>query len=63
MANAGILAASRFPFAMSRDQLLPPLLSEVHPRFLTPVFAILISALIMSVTILFLNVRENREIS
>ena len=30
MALAGILASSRFPFAMSRDNLLPPFLESVH---------------------------------
>ena len=30
MANAGVLSASRFPFAMSRDNLLPAFLKSVH---------------------------------
>ena len=37
MANSGVLAASRFPFAMSRDSLLPPFLKKLHPKYLTPV--------------------------
>lgn len=32
MANAGLLAASRYPFAMSRDKLLPDNLSAVNER-------------------------------
>lgn len=36
MANSGILAASRFPFAMSRDALLPAVLGSVHTKYLTP---------------------------
>ena len=42
-ANAGIMAASRYPLALSRDQLLPSFLSAVHPRFQTPVISILLT--------------------
>ncbi|MCB0609838.1 MAG: amino acid permease [Lewinella sp.] len=58
MANSGVLAASRFPFAMSRDQLLPGLLRKVHPRFLTPVATILLTCGVMAAVILFLNVEK-----
>lgn len=40
MANAGILSASRYPFAMSRDRLLPARLARIQPRVRTPVMAI-----------------------
>lgn len=39
-ANAGILTASRYPLALSRDNLLPDLFSYIHPRFSTPMIAI-----------------------
>ena len=39
MANVGVMAASRFPFAMSRDSLLPVPFRYLNPRFLTPVFS------------------------
>tara|TARA_B100001094_G_scaffold132141_2_gene127977 strand:+ start:15930 stop:18128 length:2199 start_codon:yes stop_codon:yes gene_type:complete len=55
-ANAGVLASSRFPFAMARDLLMPPLFSKIHSNYLTPVVAILFTGLIMSVVILFLDV-------
>ncbi|MBM7800687.1 APA family basic amino acid/polyamine antiporter [Microlunatus panaciterrae] len=46
-----LIGASRVVFAMSRDHLLPPKLSAVHPRFKTPwVITILIGALTMLVT-------------
>ncbi len=54
-ANAGILAASRFLVAMSRDQLLPPFLSRINTRFRTPHFAILVTGLFMLIAILALN--------
>ena len=43
MANAGILAASRFPFAMSRDRLLPSFLGKLQRIFLTPINSIILS--------------------
>ena len=42
MSVAGLLAASRFPFAMSRDQLLPAKLQEINKNFKTPVWLSLI---------------------
>ncbi len=58
MANAGLLAASRFPFAMSRDQLLPPSLERISSRFSTPVVAILVTGTGMAVAIVFLDVER-----
>ena len=36
-ANAGIMSASRYPMALSRDHLLPSFISKVNSRFATPV--------------------------
>ncbi|MEM7447472.1 MAG: amino acid permease [Myxococcota bacterium] len=58
MANSGLLAASRFPFAMARDRLLPSGLCVVHDRFLTPVRSILLTVGIMAVAILALDVEK-----
>ena len=58
MAVAGLLAASRFPFAMSRDQLLPQAIKAINPFFKTPVISILLTAFVMTLTILFLPVAE-----
>jgi len=58
MAAAGLLAASRFPFAMSRDRLLPSALRGVYARFKTPAPAILATAAVMAVTILTLDVMK-----
>lgn len=44
MSNAGLLAASRDPFAMSRDQVLPAKIQQLSPRFSTPVVAILMTS-------------------
>lgn len=58
MANSGVLAASRFPFAMSRDQLLPPMLKKVHPKYLTPFFTIIMTCAIMAIVISTLDVEK-----
>ena len=58
MANSGVLAASRFPFAMSRDKLLPPMFAKVHSRFLTPFITILVTGLVMVLVIIFLDVQK-----
>ena len=47
MANAGLLASSRFPFAMSRDHLMPDRFGRLHKSFLTPTWSILASGLII----------------
>ena len=54
-ANAGILSASRFPMAMSRDQLLPKSLGKVNKRFNTPHFSIISTGAFMLAVILFLD--------
>jgi len=40
-ANAGIMAASRYPLGMSRDKLLPPVFQKISSKFGTPYVAIL----------------------
>jgi APA family basic amino acid/polyamine antiporter len=54
-ANGGILAASRYPMAMSRDQLLPQILARVHERFGTPHISILLTGVFMASAIVFLE--------
>ncbi|MEE9371932.1 MAG: amino acid permease [Saprospiraceae bacterium] len=58
MANSGVLAASRFPFAMSRDNILPPLLKKLHPKFLTPIVTIFFTCLVMALVIYFFEVEK-----
>ncbi|MEL6615506.1 MAG: amino acid permease [Bacteroidota bacterium] len=53
--NAGILSASRYPFAMARDHLVTPKLATVG-RFGTPVPAVLLTSALMIVVIVALDV-------
>jgi amino acid transporter/mannitol/fructose-specific phosphotransferase system IIA component (Ntr-type) len=55
-ANGGILAASRYPMAMSRDQLLPPRLARISERFQTPHTSVLLTGLFMIAAIVFLEI-------
>ena len=44
-ANAGIMSASRYPIAMSHDQLLPSTFGAINKKFKTPVLSIIITGL------------------
>ncbi len=57
-ANAGLMAASRNPLAMSKDNLLPAFFSRVNLRFKTPVIAVLMTALFMIAIISFLDIES-----
>jgi APA family basic amino acid/polyamine antiporter len=58
MANAGVLATSRFPLAMSRDSLLPPQLSTIDERFKTPRNSVLLTGTALLLLIAFVPVIE-----
>ncbi|MDH3648562.1 MAG: APC family permease [Saprospiraceae bacterium] len=55
-ANSGVLAASRFPFAMSHDRLVPPFMAKVHQKYLTPITTIFLTCALMALVIIFLDV-------
>jgi len=46
-ANAGIMAAARYPLALSRDNLLPGFFGRIHHRFKTPHVSIIITGAII----------------
>ncbi len=58
MANSGVLAASRFPFAMAIDKLLPDFMGRIHSKYLTPVVTIVMTCFLMAMVILFLDVEK-----
>ncbi|MFC6769146.1 amino acid permease [Natrinema soli] len=57
-ANAGILSSSRYPFAMARDKLAPPSLTEIHDEWGTPVRAITLTGAVMLVLIAFVPILQ-----
>jgi amino acid transporter len=57
-ALSGLLAASRFLFALAKDCLLPNSLSETNERFGTPQWSIIITGLAMGICILTLPVKD-----
>ncbi|ELY49630.1 amino acid permease [Natronolimnohabitans innermongolicus] len=57
-ANAGILTASRYPLALSRDDLFLKKFEYIHPRFNTPTVAILTTGAIIIFIVATQNVDE-----
>jgi basic amino acid/polyamine antiporter, APA family len=52
-ANAGIMAASRYLLALSRDSLLPECFGKINKRFRTPHFAIIVTGLFIIAALFF----------
>lgn len=50
-ANAGIMAASRYPIALSRDNLLPHFLCVINKKFDTPVRSVLLTGIFIAVSL------------
>jgi amino acid transporter/mannitol/fructose-specific phosphotransferase system IIA component (Ntr-type) len=57
-ANAGVLAASRFPMAMSRDRLLPSALGHISKRFKTPNISIMLTGGFMIAAVVLLDIEK-----
>ena len=51
-ANAGIMSASRYPLALSRDNLLPETINKVNKKFNTPTFSIIITGILIYLSLL-----------
>ena len=58
MALAGILASSRFLYAMGQDKLLPPALERVHTKFETPHWPIIVTGVAMGLAIFFVPLKD-----
>ena len=57
-ANAGLLAASRVPLAMAKDNLMPAFFARVSVRLKTPVISILFTSFFMLLVLLFLDLES-----
>ncbi len=53
----------RLWMAMSRDGLLPKIFSSIHPKFHTPWFATIITALVVAIPALFMNLTEVTDLA
>ena len=53
----------RIWMSMSRDGLLPPSFSKIHPKFKTPWFATVIAGILVAVPSLFLNLTEVTDLT
>jgi amino acid transporter len=51
--NSLLCTSARIPYALARQQLLPPIFAQLHPRFGTPWAAILVNSVIVTLLIAF----------
>ena len=57
------LGQPRIWMSMSRDGLLPPIFSRIHPKYKTPSFSTVVTGLVVAIPALFLNLQEVVELS
>jgi amino acid transporter len=53
----------RIAMAMSRDGLLPPKFSEIHPKYQTPGFSTIVMGLMVGIPALFMNLNEVTDLT
>lgn len=53
----------RIWMSMSRDGLLPPVFSKLHPRYKTPAFATIVTGILVAVPTLFMNLTEVTDLT
>jgi basic amino acid/polyamine antiporter, APA family len=57
------LGQPRIWMSMSRDGLLPPIFSRIHPKYKTPSFSTVVTGLLVAIPALFLNLKEVVDLS
>jgi APA family basic amino acid/polyamine antiporter len=58
-----LLGQSRIFFAISRDGLLPPVFSRIHPRFRTPYWPTTLTGIVVGLTAALLPIQEIAELA
>lgn len=53
----------RIWMSMSRDGLLPPVFSSIHPKYHTPAFATIVTGLLVAIPALFMNLTEVTDLT
>src|SRR5882762_7239807 len=49
--------------SMSRDGLLPPIFSRIHPKYRTPSFSTIVTGFVVAIPALFMNLKEVVDLS
>ena len=57
------LGQPRIWMSMSRDGLLPPIFSRIHPKYRTPSFSTVVTGFLVAIPALFLNLKEVIDLS
>ena len=57
------LGQPRIWMSMSRDGLLPPIFSRIHPKYRTPSFSTVVTGLLVAIPALFMNLKEVVDLS
>jgi amino acid transporter len=57
------LGQPRIWMSMSRDGLLPPIFSRIHPKYKTPSFSTVVTGLVVAIPALFMNLKEVVDLS
>jgi len=58
MANAGLIASARYPFAMARNGLAPRFMERVSPRTGAPVAGVTVTGVVLMLLVLFVPLLE-----
>jgi basic amino acid/polyamine antiporter, APA family len=57
------LGQPRIWMSMSRDGLLPPIFSAIHPKYKTPWFSTIVTGLVVAIPSLFMNLTEVTDLT
>lgn len=57
------LGQPRIWMSMSRDGLLPPIFSRIHPKYRTPAFATIVTGFLVGIPSLFMNLTEVTDLT